>query len=308
MVVNAWGGGTLRPTGSEYYLHGGGHGDYAGNEIYMLRLSDDAPTWTRTWGPTANADISADVDYYADGNPGSSHTYYNLNWDDTNDRLLKTMSGRYITSGMFLKFDSWTRGAANWNAAGTHPDVPVSSNSGCGVARHPTTGNIYLWYNAARAIWQSSTNTWTFTDVFSAFQSYEAAVQVDPVRNCVWSIGGSNRASGVVWKWDIATNVLSAVTVTGGASSIALGNNGLAMCYVSTLDKFYIYTNAGAVYVFDPVALTIETLTTTGTAPGSNVSYGNGTAAWGRWQYASELGGFVYLPAWAAPTFFLKVE
>jgi hypothetical protein len=306
-VVNAWGGATMRPSGSEFYLHGGGHGNYAGNEIYRLVLSDNAPTWTRVWGPSTNANISGGVDYYADGNPASMHSYYCLNWDVANDRLLRTLGGQYITSGLNTRFDSWPRNAANWNASGTHPSVPVAANAGAGVARDPTTGNLYVWYAGARAVWQASSNTWIFDDIFSSIQAYEGAIQVDPVRNCVWAVGGYVTSSGVVKKWDIATNVQSNVTVTGAGSGITSGNNSMAMGYVESLDKFYILTPSSVPYVFDPAALTIEPLTTSGTAPGTPASYGGNTGLWSRWQYAPELGGFAYLPAWGSPTFFLKV-
>lgn len=306
-VRNSWGGGVVRPAGSEFYLHGGGHGDYAGNEIYRLILSANSPVWTRPWGPTPNAQISSGVDYYGDGNPASAHTYYNLNWDTDNDRMLRTLGGQYITPGLNTRFDSWDRDAANWNPSGTHPNVPVAANSGSGMARHPTTGDIYVWYAGARAIWTRSSNTWTFSDIFSSIQAYEGAIQVDPIRNCVWAIGGYSGTSGFARKWDIATNAQSSVAVTGASSGICSGNNSLAMGYLAATDKFYVLLQDGTAHVFDPVALTIVPLTTSGVTPGSCSSYGNNNGLWGCWQPAPELGGFVYLPAWASPTFFLKV-
>jgi hypothetical protein len=55
-VTNAWCGATVRPTGSYYLLHGGGHADYSGNEIYALKLSDDSPQWSRVMGPTPSTE------------------------------------------------------------------------------------------------------------------------------------------------------------------------------------------------------------------------------------------------------------
>jgi hypothetical protein len=59
--------------------------------------------------------------------------------------------------------------------------------------------------------------------------------------------------------------------------------------------------------VFDPVALTFNTLAMTGTAPSANTAYGNTTGTWNRFRYIASLGGFVITPAWNAPMFFFRV-
>lgn len=88
-VTDAWGGGALRKNGSYYILHGGGHRDYGGNEIYAISLEADNPQWQRVWGPTPNSQIVEGQLFYNDGNPASSHTYYALTYNDQDDVLMK---------------------------------------------------------------------------------------------------------------------------------------------------------------------------------------------------------------------------
>jgi hypothetical protein len=51
--VNSYSGACVKDSGSEVFLAGGGHADYAGNEVYTLRLQSDAPKWVRRRNPTS---------------------------------------------------------------------------------------------------------------------------------------------------------------------------------------------------------------------------------------------------------------
>lgn len=301
-VVNAWGGAAVRQSSGHYLLHGGGHGDYGGNEIYAIGLADDAPAWSRPWGPTANADITSDTAYYADGNPAAQHTYYSLQYDQVGDRLLRLQGGYYSgRSGTNGEFNSWDWGAGNWNPEGTHPDNTISL-AGEPVGTHPETGDVYIWGNGSRLIWSRATNLMSYSASFGSLQASEAALVVDPANGACWALGGSNATSGKVMKWNLADNVLSSVSVTGdgAAGTVALAV-GAAMDPETGL--IYVATPAGTIYVFDPSALTFNAVTLTGTGPGTNLSYGNGTGTYNKFQYVKAIKAFVVLPAWTAPMF-----
>ena len=82
-VINAWSGAALDTINSRLYIWGGGHNDYAGNEIYILDLT--ANTMERFWGPSPNSDdhwLKSCPDpkdsKVSDGTPISRHTYGGL--------------------------------------------------------------------------------------------------------------------------------------------------------------------------------------------------------------------------------------
>jgi len=86
-VINAWSGAAMDTINNRLFIWGGGHNDYAGNEIYMLDLT--AKTMERFWGPSPNSD-----EYWtgpcpdpldsklSDGTPMSRHTYGGLAYLD----------------------------------------------------------------------------------------------------------------------------------------------------------------------------------------------------------------------------------
>jgi hypothetical protein len=53
-AVVAYTGGCINSTTSSLIVHGGGHVDYPGNEVYELKLSDAAPAWVQ-WFPPSQA-------------------------------------------------------------------------------------------------------------------------------------------------------------------------------------------------------------------------------------------------------------
>lgn len=82
-VVNAWCGAAFDEETDTFWLGlGGGHRDYAGNEIYKCRLDEDLPTWKMVRPPSGavgNLLITNDgqeaTGVYADGRPRATHSY-----------------------------------------------------------------------------------------------------------------------------------------------------------------------------------------------------------------------------------------
>lgn len=305
-VTDAWGCATVRQSSGHLILNGGGHGDYYGNENYALDLMSESPAWSRVWGPTPNGsmDTTAGVYYHPDGNPKSDHTYYNLWYDTVNDRLMRVFTGDPPNANNSRDVNSWTWGAANWNPEGTHPDCPYGTYDG-GKCQNYATGDLYFWGNTNNAIWTRSTNTWTTANGNNTLSALNNATAYDPVRGCVWCVAGTGLSSGQVFKWTLP-NTFTSVSVTGGSSGITTSVSAGAF-YCPDTDKVYIYTGAGALYVFDPAALTINQVSTTGTAPSSNSTYGNNTGTLGKLCYVSLFKGLALKPAWNSPTFAMRL-
>lgn len=82
-IVNAWCVAAFDDKTDTFWLGlGGGHRDYAGNEIYNCRLDEALPTWTMVRPPSgavgnllATDDGREATGVYADGRPRATHSY-----------------------------------------------------------------------------------------------------------------------------------------------------------------------------------------------------------------------------------------
>lgn len=105
--ITAYSGATVDQKRGDLILVGGGHGDYAGNEVMVLRLRTSQPGWSCEIPPSPGAYTStalgknsvgqAAVDVGRRGWPVSSHTYHRLVF--ANDRVyLCGLSATYPTT------------------------------------------------------------------------------------------------------------------------------------------------------------------------------------------------------------------
>lgn len=109
-IVTAWGGGVLNTVGITHggvfipgtflVIFGGGHGDYAGNELYAYGpLQADSPIWRRLIDPTIPA---ADDVPRLGGYPVSRHTYDTLVYLPAQNKMLCIGAPGYYHTGSAL--------------------------------------------------------------------------------------------------------------------------------------------------------------------------------------------------------------
>lgn len=140
-VTDAWGGGILNTVGVYipgtgftagvfWIIWGGGHNDYAGNEIYCYGPLDH-DNITRQWRRLTDPSIptTKGVAYYADGRPSARHTYANLTYDPDRNRMISMgASVTYSDSGTsFPNIDEFNFAV---NPAGTPYSSPGSITYG----------------------------------------------------------------------------------------------------------------------------------------------------------------------------------
>ena len=188
-VIDAWNAVTYSPfysTNGALVLHGGGHGDYGGNETYVFDF--DTLLFKRLDNPTTNIDrrvtdivrTVSNMTYceYADGQPASSHTYDNL-------CIIPPGKGGGA-KGSLLR---------------------VVSNA-CG-AESAQTGYSHIFdLNNPSARW-SRFSTNAFNNNAVSVHGYGC---YDPLRNCVWQ-WNVNGAAGLVGKLDIATKTWTMIPI-----------------------------------------------------------------------------------------------
>lgn len=177
-VVTPWCGGVLVKkgvwssdvfySGTHLVIWGGGHGDYAGNELYAYGPIDSAsPMWRRITDPT----IPAPVDVARlNGYPVSRHTYDTLVYSETTNKMYALGCPGYHNQGyVFLTCDvfdfsvnpksnnPWSTldtGYPNFTGSGTINSVSCLDSSG--KAWILGTGN-----STRLASLDISTGTWT---------------------------------------------------------------------------------------------------------------------------------------------------
>ncbi len=315
-VTDAWGAGALRQNGSYYILHGGGHGDYAGNEIYALQLSLDNPQWQRIWGPTPNADIVENQYYYNDSpqSPASIHSYYCLAYDDQDDIFMRFTRGRFGVPNFVGGIDGIRWGASSWeqNQNNTIWPAPVGCTYANGQCKD-TSGNVYLINSWKRFLWNRAANSWSVPIANSSYSLQSSGSCYDSARHAVWSFGGSygggSVGAGQAYMWDISTNNDSLISLVGAnATSIdGINANFSGVAYDPVADLVFVLTGDGYIYSFVPSTHEVTRLTTAG-ASLPNTQSTSATGPWGKFQYVSQLGGVVIQPTWASPTFFMRTH
>jgi hypothetical protein len=276
------------------YFFGGGHADYAGNEIYKLALNQASPVYSRLNDPTAT--VRTNENYYADGKPTSRHTYNAIVIRGT--ELVCVGGGGLWGTGSVDPaytdvFDltnlTWTTSVAsggNWWACINHATGDIYSvgpNAGYFRFRHLAADNtLTILGNGA-------------VDPYSAF----GGVAYDSAHDRVWVIGNTDNVDAHYWEVGVGG---SNPALTGTEVS-AFDNGGAypGFDYDSQNDVILkVSGTGGTVYRLNCGTLACDAYSTTGVTPGNAT---NGVNA--RFRYIPDLKGFIYVPSWGN-AYFLK--
>ena len=165
-LIAAWNGGTLIYRGGRPYLavHGGGHGDYAGNEIVIFGpLTASRPGWKLLSPPTPAASINLSQPYNFDQTPNVSHTRDSLCF--LGDHIYRALqAGCYPGVTSYATFDSFHVDKQTWSPPGTHPDVPAGGGVRGSAVADPNREVIWVLRDGTAAKLKSfdpATNQWT---------------------------------------------------------------------------------------------------------------------------------------------------
>jgi hypothetical protein len=312
-TVIAWNGSCVDPDNSTIYmLANGGHGDWAGNEVYKLDLTADTPTWALA--EDTSTTVQGNVAWYNDGKPTSSHTY--------NQQVFVPQIGRAMRIGVgsayggpgddFHDVAGFNVASDQWDAEGTYPDIPGTAN---GLISWPacvdsSTGDVYVHclisgaYTIAK--WDRASNTWSTSGNglgSTGWYPYEACAAYDSTRDRIlWGKGTSS------WLYSIGAGTSASQTLTGG--SIA---NQSGMIYCPTNDKYYFKSvnNDGSLNEINPSTFAISSVSTTG---GGSISNSNQPASatatigvYNRFNYVPELGGAYYISSFTDGVWFIRL-
>jgi len=291
--IEAWGGGVFDPAERVMIVWGGGHNDYAGNEVYGFDLA--AGAWRLLAPPTPLAEVTPGQDPYADGHPASRHTYDGFAYLGDLRRMFAYGGSRHndgsSTPTTWL-FDpttgAWTRRA----------DFDLPSGSGLfwmGTAYDEVTHTVFSRSDAGLNAYDVVGDTWTQLADFGyppyypeySTSNYRRGVMV-PDRRLFFALGGQAGGGApdiLVWDADTRQDVTSAWATSGDTSVIA--STGIGVDYDRAAGALVAW-HGGA-----PAALDLATrVWTRGSATGAPAtSVDNGT--YGRWRYVDYLNVFI---------------
>jgi ribosomal protein L27 len=157
-VILAWGAAAWDSNRDEYIFWGGGHANYAGNEVYTW--SAETLLWERASLPSAVVQLGPSWYETADGylnSPISSHAYDNLEFLEVADRMINFGGAAAHTGAGFVESDGTTKtGPYIWDPSKADPNkVGGLTGSHVNPDQYPDVVGGEMWEN--RATWSSAT-------------------------------------------------------------------------------------------------------------------------------------------------------
>lgn len=330
-VVYAWCGAAYDDATDTMWLGiGGGHGDYAGNEVYRCQFNTAAPAWEMVRAPSGAVGNLLTTDdgqeasgLYSDGRPRATHTYNKwVHVPDVGPALVG--HGNCSWSGgngkrwtVFLDSDG--------EASFTSEPTSYSLNGSDGLAACYDVSRHAIWFvpGGTEEVHRydipgsGGAHTGSFTTVGSAqARSGYISVGYMPGED-VLLIGNSNdgkTSSG--WEvFDCATGQRYTPTFSGSAAIEAHTAGRCALRWVASLGAFCTWNNASSTTLITRLTpganprsstWTIDTLPVSGSnavTPSACTTLGT----YGRFAYSPNLGGFLVFNSTGGTTYFYKV-
>jgi hypothetical protein len=267
-------------SGPALILWGGGHGNYAGNEVYALSLRPDTPAWYRLTDPTITAPVNQGED--ASGYPVSRHTYDAISYVNTGGRNWMHAFGALFAYSVANSYSV------------THVfDFDVASpatNKAWVTKTAPGGTSIYSAFEPSSGrVWGSNytLNDVSYYDV--AADTYSTAGSKSPnfgfygcsdidTSRGIWAIFTNNGLQGYRTNNGTANDFYT-ISVTGSAPASPHG-----FLYDDVSDKFIAWSGGKTLY----------TLTPPGSSPyqgGNNWTWASSTPAGGSTPTAVEATG-----------------
>jgi hypothetical protein len=250
-VIAAWSSGAFDTSRDRLLVWGGGHADYAGNEVYAFDLN--ALSWSRLTNPSDPP--APDVPYAPDGQPTSRHTYDYVQYVPSIDSMCSFGGAAFYLSGQTgtSHTDCYNFATQRWEQ---HPDdVILGEYIGSFSAVDPTTGHAWSHgcmgltslaeFDPVADAWISHGGTWTDQN---NYYSYELTAAIEPIQHLLVAVGGNQ---SFIWDLSDAGDIAGqAITTTGDTSMVEAGSPGFVHDSASGL--FVAWNGGTDVYTLDP--------------------------------------------------------
>ena len=319
--LDAWNGlAADTRTNKVYAAGGGGHADYAGNEVYEIDFSKDVPVWNIIREPSlpntirsSNYNLGLYYDYYLDGRPSSTHQYYALQFLNSKNAIYKFGAGSLYGTGNEGNslIDEFSLATSDWTPGGNRPffgNGPRDGVIGASVCKNPDTDEVYIGTRRGIQKYNPVTNQVTMVANYFAevgeIAFYPCAVDV--VHKQLIFFGNLYKPAAGGLKVDLTTGAYSQITFLGPAiAGVYTAWRQNYAWYDEKLGYFILKGNSGAQLTkIDPVTYETSFITSTGGDAMTNATNGVQT----RFQRLPQLKGYIYYPSAADGFWFLATE
>lgn len=293
-VETAWGSATVDSTRNRLVIHGGGHVDYDGNEIYAIDFNANpiAPVLVKdaSHGSGVDSAVAGCSEAFPDGTPNSRHDYSGFWYLPNQDVYF--MYGAGIASCGNFSDGNWiyspNNGAWTQLAPSTHPNT--QQNGSIDLAGYnPTDGCLYFLENNIPNFWKQCYDNfagpnWTALAKPSSApcDTTNGSSTIDVSRQLFVCVGGGNLYT-IALSNSATVNDSSA---NGCGAAAGAFSPGIAYDPVQQLIVFW--TGGSDVITYNASTHSCATVTFSG-GPGAQLS--NGT--FNRFQYMPGIGAFV---------------
>ena len=284
-IMAAWSGGAYDTKRDRLIIWGGGHADYAGNELYAFDINTSA--WTRLTDPSPyTAPGAPSVGVNSDGRPVSRHTYDGLVYLPNVDKFWGNCGSRWYDSSrnpLTWLFDFVT---LEWSRK---TDNPYSCWLPMLTDYDPVTGQVITRGNHEIATYNPINDTWSrhLANLPGQVQGTGGGA-LDTERRRFWIIGGGIIKSYNAENWGEGEAV---ETTTGDTSMVNAWYPGLI--YDPAGDKLVAWNGTADVYSLNPDTK-VWAKQTGVAASGSGVPQGpSSTGTFSRWQYVPSKNVFI---------------
>lgn len=288
--IEDWCGSALKRLGSIYIIVAcGGHAGYTGNEANALALNVEVPGWVQLRGPTATADIWQRTPVYQDLRRSALHTYWSLQFDNANNRVL------VVSSGVPFDIAGVPNAPADWTYPNSdnvlmafdlddndwlHPEalarLPFGASASADLCcTDPVTGEIYYAKSQEGRLYKyaPADDEWTNVGAWYLNGGY-AGSAIDHARGRLLYVGDNQgiRAPG----FRSIANGAAISASFGGLGADALKNNGYPGLVFDEANDSFLMAKNGSTNI-ELVRVNAETLEvdipeTTGTPPTKRIN------------------------------------
>lgn len=310
-VIEAWNSAIADTKSNRLIIWGGGHADYAGNEIYafdlaslrMQRLNDPSPV--NTSGKC--------VETLSDGKPNSRHTYAGLAYIAHANQMFSF--GGSLNQCGFLGNATWTLDLATLEWKNMKPEGGTPAASPGAISDYDPNSRMVFLHDTAD-FWQYDYEKNRYKKV-GANQTinYHMNGVIDPKRKIFLAAGAAGAAGGGLKEISIAPGSNYSMHDWTSAASKTCGTllnaNYPGLAYDSALDSIVGWPNFGdTVYLFNPDSKSCTAATFAGGPPDSSHSgsahTSNGT--FGRFRYFPEKDVFVLINQANSSVYILRLS
>jgi hypothetical protein len=301
MIIDAWGAIAHSASKKKLFAFGGGHTDYAGNDAYEFNYGADSPSWTLIKSYTPAAQIVQDARRYNDGNPVSTHTYYNLFFIDQMDEMIvHGLDAIYISGNSpYSVVERFTYSTKTWRPIVDCPTIERATGPGVGKAKHPVTEEIY-WVDLSGGFQLRKYNP--ITGVATALGSSQAisiyaALCIDPIRNR--ALRTPFQGGGGWAQIGLSNGATASVSLTGDS----IANPSAGQLVWDSIGERYIHVDKNCeLTAINPTTYVATRISVAGTPPPAAM-----TGFHSRSVFDATMKGIFTIPTASASVYFIKL-